>query len=322
MIRAMSAAPNPNDKHDPRSASNEAEESTRAEDDSPDTAPVVAKSRAPLIAHGVGIAMAGVFVWMASGWLGSTPPPPAQPVAEAPAQPDATQGAAGEPKRGRRRRSASITGPGGTSVEASSQQASGANPVAVDSGFRREVIGQPAPNGDGQRIMYLSKALLATEENIKGGVLFNKAAFGPVIRAGSAVFDQGVSMFAPEKGEGLASFRVPEGAKQFHASVGFSNIGSPDLKRCESQGGSARFTLFTNGIQKFNKIVVGTDGVHETIKLDIGPDVKTVTLVVDNADGDNTCDAAFWGDARFTVEPPAPAKTPAAKASEPAKAPE
>ena len=111
-------------------------------------------------------------------------------------------------------------------------------------------------------------------------------------------------------------------SQELVTGIDFSNVGSPDLKRCESQGGSATFTLFMNGIQKFHKIVVGTDGVHESIKLDLNPEVKTLTLVVDNADGDNTCDAAFWGDARFMVEPPAPAKTANAKAPEPAKAPE
>ena len=251
--------------------------------------------------------MAGAFVWLASGWLGNDPPPPQQ-VAQAPAQPDANAAKGEQPKSGRRRRAASITGPGGSSG-AEPAAPSGASPVAVDSGFRRGQNTEPTAQGEkaGLRTMYLSKILLATSENVKGGILFNQAAFAPVLRAGNTVFDQGVAMHAPEKGEGIASFKVPEGTKQFHANVGFANLGSPDVKRCDTQGGSATFTVFTNGLQKFHKIVVGTDGVHDVVRLDLGPEVTTVTLVVDNADGDSTCDAAIWGDARFMVEPPAAA---------------
>ena len=175
-------------------------------------------------------------------------------------------------------------------------------PVASASNFLYNSSHQAAE----LRPIFLSKVLVTTEENIPGGVKFNQLPWSPSLRVGIQTYDQGVVMLTPEKGEGLVSFRVPDGAKSFAALLGLAGGSNPAHKgRCEREGASATFVVYTNGIEAFRRIIVGTDGRHDEIKVELAPSVKTVTLIVDNADGDSQCDAPVWIDARFMVEPAA-----------------
>jgi hypothetical protein len=262
----------------------------------------IAPRGTPVIAHVLGIAAALGFV--ALFVLMSEPSAPAPAPAPVAAAPDPSAAA----PQGKKRERLRPAPPANLSV-ASAPSGGERMPVAVDSGFRRGVDATQSEASD-LRPMHLAKGMVAVEENVERGVQFNRSSWLPVLRAGNAVFDQGVAMHAPQAGDAIVSFRVPESAVRFEATLALANEGSPHAKHCQSQGGSATFVVYLNGVQAYRKIVVGPDGPHEAVRLELNPAHKTLTLMVNAADGDNTCDGAVWGDAKFLVAPPtATAKT-------------
>ena len=176
-------------------------------------------------------------------------------------------------------------------------------PVAVDSGFHRPF---DAAGADADlRSMYVSNILRISDENILGGIQFNRSTYAAILKAGTATFDFGVAMHPPTTGQASATFKIPEGARNFQATLLLANVGSPTSSQCEAQGGSVTFIVKTDESQAYKRIVVGNDGPHAQIQIELTPAMKTLTLTTDSADGDSTCDGAAWGAARFMVEPPA-----------------
>lgn len=261
---------------------------------------VAAAPRAPWIVHALGLTLAGVFVWLLAP--GDTAPP--TPVAQTAAAPVETPSAAPEAKEGKTRRTrarqrGSAPAP---SDSVSGWSDPGRAPVAIDSGFRRPLDGTGADSE--LRSMYLSSVLRVGDENILGGLQFNRSTYAPILKAGTAVFDFGVAMHPPTTGQASATFKIPEGARNFQATLVLANGGSPSASLCETQGGSVTFLVKTDDNEAYKKIVVGPDGPHAQVQVELTAAMKTLTLITDSADGDQTCDGAAWGIARFMVEPP------------------
>lgn len=261
-----------------------------------------APARTPWVVHGIGLALAALFIWL----LAPTDAPPPPQSAPQPA-PEASKAGVGDPNDGKSRRArarqrdrSQITGrlPPGESA-----------PVAVDSGFRRPFDGA---NDADLRAMYLSTIFRVADENILGGLQFNRATYATTIKAGNATFDYGVAMHPPTTGSAVATFKIPEGARNFQATLLLANAGSPTFSQCESQGGSVTFIVKADDAEIYRRIVVGNDGPHAQIQLDLNPGMRQLSLVTDSADGDSTCDGAVWGIARFMVDPPKPANANAA----------
>lgn len=253
--------------------------------------------RTPWTVHLLGALLGCGFVWL----MAPDPPPkrrsPQELAAIAAAKVPAKQGA--EEQKSKRVRAS-------PRVAASSQAeiyAQG-NPVAVDSGFRPDLSGALIAESNELRTMYLSRPLLSADAGAEGGLQFNRGTHTTSIKAGAAQFDFGVAMFPPKTGAASATFRIPSGARSFHATLAIANGDGLRGRECNTQGGSVTFLIKTDSEEAYRRIIVGTDGPHANVEINLIAATKNLTLVTDSADGDNNCDAAVWALARFMVDPP------------------
>lgn len=136
-----------------------------------------------------------------------------------------------------------------------------------------------------------SRELLIQENNVHGGLQFNRVYWQPEVWIASVRYQHALGMHAPI-GVGFADFRIPPGAKVFQALLGLARQNTaPGL-------GEAAARIYIDN-QRVWQSTVSSSSQTAGVRIQIPAGAKTLRLEVDSL-GTNWSDHTTWADPRFT----------------------